>query len=242
MSVRDSSAFSDTLYSLLYPDGIENNWWNWARNRVILYYMNKFRQEPLLDVGCGRGVVTCFLKSHGWNVEGIELGNTTPLCEGNFYYGRDIFSLPEEKRQQFRSVSLFDVIEHIDDPVVFLAEIRRFFRSLKYVYITVPARMELWSRFDDDVGHKRRYTLKSLSEHADLSGYSVVFSRYFFHSLYLPIMLLKSRRSAKMSVPRSSLFLLLHRLVGFFFFVEGIILPGKIPGSSIFAIFEPKKF
>jgi hypothetical protein len=242
MDKRDSGVFSDTLYYLLYPDGIENNWWNWARNRIILYYMNKFRQEPLLDVGCGRGVVTCFLKSRGWNVEGIELGNTSPLCEGNFHYGKDIFSLPEEKRELFRSVSLFDVIEHIDDPVDFLAKIRNFFHNLKYVYITVPARMELWSRFDDEVGHKRRYTLKSLSEHADLSGYSIVFSRYFFHSLYLPIMLLRSRRSAKMSVPKSPLFLVLHRLVGFFFFVEGITLPGKIPGSSIFAVFEPKKF
>ncbi len=32
----ESSEFSSELFEKIYPDGVENSFWSWARNRIIL--------------------------------------------------------------------------------------------------------------------------------------------------------------------------------------------------------------
>jgi 2-polyprenyl-3-methyl-5-hydroxy-6-metoxy-1,4-benzoquinol methylase len=83
--VVENSGFSSELFEKIYPDGVENSFWSWARNHIILRIIKKYRAEPILDIGAGRGVVTCFLHKAGLKIDGVEIGKTNliPGCSAN---------------------------------------------------------------------------------------------------------------------------------------------------------------
>jgi hypothetical protein len=56
----------------------------------------------------------------------------------------------------------------------------------------VPAYNLLWSNEDEDAGHFRRYTLKSLSSLLEGCGFKIIFGSYIFSFLPLPILLFRS--------------------------------------------------
>ena len=59
-------------------------------------------------------------------------------------------------------VTLLDVIEHIEDDHGFLAEIADAMRPGAQLVVTVPALPQLWSPWDEELGHHRRYTKQTL--------------------------------------------------------------------------------
>ena len=70
------------------------------------------------------------------------------------------FLLQEEK---YDSILYLDVLEHIKDDK---AEILKAFKSIKkngYLIINVPAFSHLYSKFDKDVGHHKRYEKEDMS-------------------------------------------------------------------------------
>src|SRR5262249_22527731 len=73
------------------------------------------------------------------------------------------------------------ILEHIADDVKFLREMADSFPSARGLILTVPARSELWSNYDDYWGHHRRYNRASLADALDKGGFSLVRQRYFFH-------------------------------------------------------------
>jgi hypothetical protein len=60
------------------------------------------------------------------------------------------------------------------------------------LYLTVPAYQLLWSHEDEDGGHFRRYTLRSLIGKLEQTGFSVEFSSYIFTFLTLIIFLFRT--------------------------------------------------
>jgi hypothetical protein len=127
------------------------------------------------------------------------------------------------------------VIEHIDDAPAFLRLLPEFLPSLTKLLITVPARAELWSAWDDHFGHVRRYDLDLLRCELNAAGLSPVVSRYFFQSLYLPMHLTKRRRRAAIKPPSMTW---AHRIVGAAMTAEQWIVPSRVPGASIIAMVE----
>ncbi len=57
----------------------------------------------------------------------------------------------------FELVCALDIIEHVDDDDGALSELSRVAKSDGIVLISTPLHPGLWTRFDDFVGHKRRY-------------------------------------------------------------------------------------
>jgi hypothetical protein len=76
------------------------------------------------------------------------------------------------------AIYLIDVLEHIEDDSALLD---RFYDKLKTggrLFIYVPARSELYSAFDEKIGHYRRYTLADLSGKVTSSGFVIEKVRY----------------------------------------------------------------
>ena len=57
--------------------------------------------------------------------------------------------------------------------------------------LTVPAFQWLWNAHDVDVGHKRRYTKKSLATLLESAGFEILEAKYFFVSI-TPLLFLRS--------------------------------------------------
>lgn len=238
-----SSAFSESEWRLCYPEGFEQHFWHISRNRLILNYLNRWRAEPLLEIGAGRGPVLAVLRGAGWNAYGVELADMPPLSpELPIRYNQDAFLLPEEERATYRSVGLFDVLEHLPERVKFLTNLRQLFPSMQYLYLAVPARPEIWSNYDEFYRHYLRYTPEKLNEELSEAGYRIVFCRYIFHSLYWIIYLhlrIAKKREVKISSLRT-LSIYLHKILGELFYWEGRLVPPCWYGSSLIAVAEPE--
>lgn len=238
------TAFSELQNVAIYPDGIERNFWHKARNSLVHHYLSKWRAEPLLEIGAGRGLILSYLLEKGWRVEGVDLTQTTPRWSHlPIRYGVDAFSLPASEREKYLSVALFDVLEHLPERIDFLRQIREKFPRVRYLYLTVPAGKALWSNYDEFCGHYLRYEFDSLTEDLEKAGYEVVYMRYFFHALYWIIWLALrwQKKRAEGFTPPSGLKAFLHGLIGGYFYAEARFLPARWRGSSLLAVARPRK-
>ncbi|MCX8112520.1 MAG: class I SAM-dependent methyltransferase [Bacteroidia bacterium] len=239
-----NTAFTEAQNSNIYPDGIQKNFWHIGRNKTILHYLNRWRAEPLLEIGAGRGIPLEALLQHGWKAQGVDLTLTTPISpQLPIQYGVDVLSETFSHTSRYRSVALFDVIEHLPDRIDFLTRLRHRFENLRYLYVTVPSPPDLWSNYDEAAGHYLRYDPRTLKQELEASGYRVIFMRYFFHGLYWVIKLTLSARQkrAESFTPPKGLWILFHRAIGEYCYYEARILPGSWRGSSIIAVAEPIK-
>ena len=80
------------------------------------------------------------------------------------------------------------MIEHVNDDLAALRELRRVLRPGGYVLLTVPEFHLLWGLQDDVVHHKRRYRLHRLLKMLPVADLSPRRYFYFNYLLFLPIL------------------------------------------------------
>lgn len=245
MGDRDTT-FNATQYANSYPDGVERHYWHRARNAVLVGALDRegLRGAPLLEIGCGRGLVTQALRDAGFDCRGVEPAEAVPSARVAPFVrtGLTLEELPESERSIVRCALLLDVLEHVAEPVAFLSQIRAALPRLERLIVTVPARRELWSRWDEFYGHRCRYGRPSLCGELRAARYAVRECQYFFHGLYpvaLAINVLGAVRSTEIAAPPPDS--LLHRVVGRWFAMESRALPGFVPGTSLLAIARPTR-
>jgi SAM-dependent methyltransferase len=232
-----TTEFTLRQYDESYPPGIEGHFWNSARNSIIAATLSRagMAGDSLLEIGCGTGIVLDHLRQRGVNCVGCDLANA-PVPERLreiVSAGTDFRFLPTETRHRIEGVLLCDVLEHVPEPGPFLSEIRAALPKLRRILVTVPARKELWSAWDEHYGHCRRYEPASLADDLQRGGSEPLFIGYFFHSLYAVMYLLRGRRSDTVAAPR---WLLPHRLMSLAFRAEYALLPSRLPGTSLIAV------
>ena len=149
------------------------------------------------EVGGGHGGVCFELKKLGVNTIAIE-----PLAVGaailskngvNTYCATlEQLALPDNS---ITAIGIFDVLEHIADTQTFLAEIYRVLKPGGHLIITVPACQFLFSDYDSEIGHLRRYSKKSLNYDLFLARFipNVVQYKYFY--LLIPVFLIRTVKS-----------------------------------------------
>jgi SAM-dependent methyltransferase len=219
---------------------VGRHFWNLARNHVVLRKLRRGGAPPgaVLDVGCGRGATVEYLRAAGLDGLGVELAPTRveERLRPHVTTGVPAESLPAVTRERVGSVLLLDVLEHLDEPDGLLRSLRRSFPRLRRVVITVPARRELWSNYDDFYGHRLRYDLPSLRRLASVLDPLRLDTGYFFHALY-PVVRAQRRlpgqRSVEVRPPRHPR---VHRALAACFSAEERWLPAAWPGSSAWAV------
>jgi SAM-dependent methyltransferase len=180
----------DRDYELQTHRAEDRHWWYRGRRSVLAGVIAGLRlpaRAHILDAGCGSGRNMIELARHG-TVTGVELSDTSvalargrdagEVIEGSVLdmtFAADSFDL---------AVSL-DVIEHLDDDLAALRELRRVVAPGGALLVTVPAYQWLWSGHDEINHHHRRYTRRSLQRVAEQAGWEQARTTYF-NSLLLP--------------------------------------------------------
>ena len=184
-------------YPILYQVE-DTHWWYVGRRRIIQSLVEKIstklKTERILDVGCGTGANLKMLAAYG-KAEGVDISpQAVDFCHER---GLDsvklgaIEQLPYEN-DSFELVTALDVIEHLDDDIAGLREMRRVLRRDGRILVFVPAFMFLWGVQDDVSNHRRRYTLPSLLKAVEEAGFRVEWSSYANISFFLPVLVVRS--------------------------------------------------
>lgn len=153
------------------------------------WHHNQFLKDPkiygkkLLDVGCGPGAFLNEAKKKGYEVWGLDFdgGNVKVAKERYGIENVYIKSVEEASRdfagQRFDVVTLFEVLEHLDDPVRFMAQVKDILSQEGYIVVSLPNRdrfLDTLGEGDNPPNHLTRWTLNSLSTFLERNGFSVV--------------------------------------------------------------------
>lgn len=186
-------------YPILY-EVEETHWWYVGRRRIIRCLVEKIgstlnNPNPrILDVGCGTGANLKMLADYG-KAEGVDISpQAIEFCRER---GLDSVKLGAAEHLPYESdsfelVTALDVVEHLDDDVAGLREMRRVLGRDGRLLLFVPAFMFLWGVQDEVSNHRRRYTLPSLLKAVEAAGFSIEWTSYANISFFLPVLVVRS--------------------------------------------------
>lgn len=84
-------------------------------------------------------------------------------------------------------MTALDVIEHVDDDLALLRDLRRVARPGGTLLLSVPAYPFLWGPQDEISHHRRRYVAKELRDRVSDAGWKLSRLTYFNMLLFPPI-------------------------------------------------------
>src|SRR5438034_10140492 len=164
----------------------DQHWWYVGRRRIIASWVESVcrelgpRRPRILDVGCGTGANLQMLAEFGV-AEGVDVSaEALDFCRARGLAEvkqGEAESLPFEDAS-FDLVTGLDVVEHLDDDIAGLSEMRRVLRPDGCAVLFVPAFMFLWGVQDDISNHRRRYTLPELKQRLKEAGLAVERASY----------------------------------------------------------------
>jgi len=156
-----SHAFPDEWYD--FSD--EGHFWFRWRLRALLELLRGHGvsvHDPLraLEVGCGNGVLRAQIeRATSWMVDGVDVNPEAVARAGNpervFVY--DVAERRADLLGRYDVLILFDILEHLADASAFLGHALAHVKPGGTVLVNVPALPSLRSRYDEVVGHLRRY-------------------------------------------------------------------------------------
>jgi|ERR1051326_1477057 SAM-dependent methyltransferase len=185
-------SYSSNLFAPLFA-AEDRHFWFQARNRILAAAIAPLERQlrdgyRILEVGCGTGFVLRMLDKlcrRGEVVgldayaEGLRLARQRVQCrlvEG------DLFRWPFE--QNFQVIGLFDVLEHLEDDLGALQQLRKGLSPGGRLVLTTPAHMSLWSYADTQAHHCRRYSASALKAVMQRAGFEVEYLTEFMGLLF----------------------------------------------------------
>jgi len=150
----------DTGYGVEMSRGVGSQEW---LQRLAAYHLSLVpanRGGRLLDVGCGIGYFVAEARKAGWAAEGIDLNDDVariarerdglPIRQGRI----EDLDLPAES---FDAVTLWDSLEHMEDPRATLDAARRALRTGGLLAVSTPNVDGLYPRLSHPVGRATGY-------------------------------------------------------------------------------------
>ncbi len=180
------------------------HFWRVSKRRLILDWLDRYWQpapEPkILDVGGCASLIAEDLSARGeltvvepdrQTLEEVRgrVGDRFAVLEGSLPDG-----LPEGP---FDLITLFDVLEHVDDDRAALASLHARLRPGGTFVLTVPAFQWLWSDHDVVLEHRRRYRRPEIAALLAQAGFELRRLSYYTTLLFPAVVAsrLKPRRS-----------------------------------------------
>ena len=174
----DRAVIDSTLTASL--DSLEDadNYRQW-----IIHLLDPALEGPILEVGAGHGTFTDLLAERG-SVHAVEPSSGGAAVLSDRFADDPRIRLTEgvvgdlAETPTYSSAVMINVLEHIDDHIAVLREIRQRLVPGGHVAIWVPAFESLYSPFDLRLGHYRRYGRRELCGVVEQAGYIVEAAHY----------------------------------------------------------------
>jgi 2-polyprenyl-3-methyl-5-hydroxy-6-metoxy-1,4-benzoquinol methylase len=156
-----------------------SNYLGWLADLCEPYLGN-----DVLELGAGLGDLTERFAAPGRTVHATDLSEQFVGVLRERFAGRsnvtveqlDIVELDTQAAHD--TIVMMNVLEHIEDDVATLRALRDALVDGGRLIVYVPAFMLLYSRFDREIGHYRRYRKPELQSKFEAAGLRVIDSRY----------------------------------------------------------------
>lgn len=168
--------------------------WHRVRFELVEAHLRTRPTTAVLDVGAGSGLLGEHLRRTGVRYRFTEesAALAAALVERFGETARD----DGGPLTSDVVVTVLDVIEHVDDDASLLTSLAARMHPGADLVVTVPAMSWLFSSWDTDLGHRRRYSKRALLTLVERCGFEVVEASYLFPELVPPALLRKLRRSS----------------------------------------------
>jgi len=169
--------------------------------RYVLEDLKPVTAGRLLDVGCGSGTMAKALKRErpDLDVHGVDFSGSTIATARRHPEGVTFAQAPAEALPYadgwFDAVTMFDVLEHVDDPARVLAEIARVLKPGGLFHIVLPLEGQprtiysligcgtRWKAKVKYAGHIQIYSAARYREEAARAGLPVKSVKWSYHYL-----------------------------------------------------------
>ncbi len=159
--------------------------------RIITEVLNKYisNGKSVLDIGCGAGTLCFYLANKDNKCVGVDVSDrairfckqTAKNLDLEKRTAFKVINFPRESlRQKFDVVILTEVIEHLENDNLALKKIYELLNKDGIAIISTPSqnaplyKMGLAKKFDERVGHLRRYTVEELVRKCEKVGFKVI--------------------------------------------------------------------
>lgn len=179
----------------------KTHWWHRAKTNTVFLLLQscvkKYKNPYILDIGCGTGNNVAM-----WGKLGKAYGVDSSTDAVSFCKQRGLKNIFKGKGEKtpfrdhmFACVTMLDVLEHIENESKVLQEIKRVLGKNGMLILTVPAFPILWSRWDEILHHKRRYTRKSLIAVLTKNNFEIEYISYQYSFLFIPALIIRTVKS-----------------------------------------------
>lgn len=113
-------------------------------------YKNFPKNTKILDLGCGAGEFIAELKKRGCQVWGVDFDREAVRIAKQRFGLKNIYDLSlneffqKNDLPKFDIITLFEVIEHLDDPLAFFLNVKNLLKPGGQLVISTPFRKRFW--------------------------------------------------------------------------------------------------
>lgn len=154
------------------------------------------KSTTIANIGCGAGHFSSDLIRHGYRCDSFEPDPVAfaiaqkRLSMFSSVYNTGIFDIPDHL--QYEMVTMHDVLEHIEDDSTAISRLGKMIKPGGHLIITVPAMQSLFGSHDEQLGHFRRYSRKSLK--SLMQGEFEILTVRYYGFLSIPIVWVVSKK------------------------------------------------
>jgi len=169
----------------------------------------------LLDIGCASGAFLCAAeKITNWKIEGIEPSRSMVAFGKREYavnINQGVFLSENYNGRKFDVISLWDVLEHINEPDLLLKDISKVLASNGHIIINVPNLDSIVARL---MGYRWPFYLavhihyfknKTIKKLLDMQGLKIIYIKPYVQQLGLGYVLFRGLQSMNLNVGYSKL-------------------------------------
>ncbi|CAN5543994.1 hypothetical protein BH10ACT2_BH10ACT2_23560 [soil metagenome] len=173
-----------------------DTFWHRVRFRLVGQAAARLGADTVLDIGAGSGQLGSWLLTQH-NPLRYKFEETSPVLDAalSARFGKGARGAVDDLIPATTLVTMLDVLEHIEHDEAALRGIRQRMAPDAQLLITVPAFQQMFTSWDESLGHFRRYSRRQLRDVAARAGFTVTSSAYLFPEL-LPLVVLRKLRKA----------------------------------------------